>query len=77
MSWESLWKSKIKTRRKFAGESICSPSMCRPSCLGGSDVWRDLRRLAFVSPFCHNGSVRKDSLLSGSIQAGPEKEVCS
>lgn len=72
-----LEKQNKKTRGKPTGESICSPSMCRPFYLGGSDVWCDLRRLAFVSPFCHNGSVRKDSLLSGSIQAGPEKEVCS
>ena len=33
--------------------------------------------LAFRPPFCHKKNVRKDSLLSGSVQAGPEKEVCS
>lgn len=33
--------------------------------------------LAFQPPFCHKKNVRKDSLLSGSVQAGPEKEVCS
>ena len=33
--------------------------------------------IAFQPPFCHKKNVRKDSLLSGSVQAGPEKEVCS